>query len=282
MTENKSLKHVYFHVGLPKTASTFFQRNVFPEFKDIHYIKKHDVKYKDEIIQKSDATKFLLSKEIDPEKESGLKKIKDVADKYSGASPILVLRKHASWLRSKYKYYIRKHGYKNFHDFFDLENDQGIVKKENLDYLHKIKILEQTYQKSPFIIFQEELRNNPFGVIDELASYLNISYNKNDIKIKDVKRSYSEKQLKLVKKFNAFYKYDHSKIKHPFAKFFYKKTGGLFLHSVAYFALLLPDFLFDNKPLIPQSTMKRINDLYKEDWDECVDYAKKTRKQLFL
>lgn len=282
MKETAKTPEVYFHVGMPKTASTFLQRNVFPKLQNIHFVKKHDFKHRDEIIRQSGQNRFLLSIELDLDGEDGLKKVKDVAAKYPDTYPVLVLRKHGSWLRSKYKYYLRKHGFRDFHSYFDMKNDEGVLKMKHLLFYPKIELLEQYFKHPPLVLFQEELKNDPFGAIDQVSDFVSAEYAKEDIKISTVKQSYSEKQLKLVRKFNKIYKYDHSHIKSPVWKFIYKKAGGLFLHSVAYLALILPGFMLNKDPLISKKTIQKVNDLYAEDWNKCVEYAKNNRKKVFL
>lgn len=273
---------IYFHVGLPKTASTFLQRKVFPAFQDLHYIKKHDFKHRDTIIGKNPGQRFLLSSEIDIGTHSNLGKIKDVATKYPDTTPIIFLRKHGSWLRSKYKYYIRKHGGNDFEHFFDFDKNNGIFKHENLYFFDKIRILEEIFNNKPLVFFQEELKVAPYEVIDQLAEALNVSYNKKDINISEIKTSYSDKQLKLLKKFNRRYIFNKNKIKPGFRRFAYKKFSDLLLHSVAYLAFLIPKAIMDNKPLIPKGALEKVNDYYNQDWNRCVNYAFTRRGKIYL
>ena len=52
---------IYFHVGMPRTASTFLQYKVFPVLEGIKYIKKHNFKKHNKIISEASFDKFLLS-----------------------------------------------------------------------------------------------------------------------------------------------------------------------------------------------------------------------------
>lgn len=275
-------KEIYFHVGLHKTASTFLQENVFPYFKDIQFIKKHNFRNRDEIIEKSDNIKFLISREMEPEKEKDMIRIQDIAIKYPDTRLILILRNHAGMIKSKYKYYLRKHGYKHFDDFFDLQNDTGIIKKENLDYGNKIQILKKYFTCPVFVMFQEEFINNPFAAIDQLAEYIHTEYNKKDIQLSRKNASFSEKQLKLIRKFNKLSPHDHSRIQSPFLRFGYRKFGDGLLYLVAYSAKVLPERLVGQESLIPDSKLHEINEFYKEDWNSCLRYAQLLRNQLYV
>lgn len=273
-------KKIFFHVGLPKTASTFLQRNVFPKFKDIQFIKKHDFKYRDRIIEQSDHSKILMSIELNPDVKSGMDKLKDVAQKYPYTHPIIVLRKHGAWLKSKYKYYLRKHGSQKFSQYFDL-NGAGILKMKNLRFYPKIKLLEDLFDYKPLVLFQEELKQNPLASIDLLADYMGTEYNKKDIRVRTVKKSYSTKQLMTIRRFNKLYQYDHSNINSKTGRFLYKKFSGLLLHSIAFFSFLLPNKTTGKEALIPSQKIKQVNEAYRADWEKCLNYARQQRELLF-
>lgn len=275
-------KKVFFHVGLPKTASTFLQVKVFPKFEGIKYIKKHDFKKKDQIIKNSGFNRILLSVELDLDIDAGKNKAKDVAANYPNSFAIVVLRKHGSWLKSKYKYYLRKHGTRTFQEYYHPNRQETILSDKNLRFYPKIKFLEETFQKPPLVLFQEELKNEPYKVIDLIASYIGANYSRKDIKIKTVKKAYSEKQLKLVRKFNRLYKFDKTGIHSKAGKFMYKKFSAFLLHSVAYLGVLYPGKLVDKQALIPSETIKKVNNAFSEDWQMCMEYSMKQRKEIYL
>jgi len=273
-------KNIFFHVGLPKTGSTFLQRNVFPKFNGIRFIKKHDFKHRDRIIEQSTHDKILMSIEINPDVQSGLEKLQDVSQKYPHTHTIIVLRQQGSWLKSKYKYYLRKHGTRSFDRYFDI-NGTGILEPKNLLFYPKIKLLEYLFEPTPLVIFQEELKQNPYATIDMLADYMGVTCDKNDIRIQTVKKSYTPKQLKNVRRFNRWYQYDHSHITSKTKKFLYKKFSGLLLHSIAFMGSIIPDKQEDKETLIPHKKIEEVNEAYRGDWERCLDYARSQRKLLF-
>ena len=276
---NASDKTIFFHVGMPKTASTFLQRNVFPKFDGIHFVKKHDFKHRDRIIPHSSHDRILLSIELNLDSKGGISKVKDVAEKYPNTHPIIVLRKHGPWLRSKYKYYLRKHGDRHFEDYFNLK-DSGYLDTNNLLFFPKIRFLEEQFGKRPLVLFMEELKENPYGVIDLLANHMGATYAPEQIQIETVKKSYSAKQLRVVREFNRAYRYDHSHIQNKTRKFAYKKFGGMLLHSVAYLSLLIPNSLMKSQQLIPPEKIREVEEAYENDWQQCIEYARQERKLL--
>ncbi|MCF8230715.1 MAG: hypothetical protein K9J27_00895 [Bacteroidales bacterium] len=279
MTENSRV--AYFHVGLPKTASTFLQRRVFPYFQDITYVKKHDFKRHEKVIESNNTQHVLLSVEFTPHpgNKSSEEKIGKVRENFSTVYPIIVLRKHSSWLRSKYKYYIRKHGKSSFDQFIDPQTATGREIRMNLDFYTKIKHLERSFGHRPLVLFQEELKKAPLDTIRIIAGYVNVSYDETRIQLSTVKKSYSEHQLKWVRKFNRFYVYQPQKIKITFLKKLYKKISQLFLHTVAYTANFLPEAEPDSA-FIPNQELKQIDEEYHDDWNKCIAYARETRQLL--
>ena len=277
--EKNNEKQVFFHVGMPKTASTFLQNIVFPNYQDILFIKKRNFNKHHKIIDNTQSDKILLSNEINVDKANGYNKIKTIARSYPGTIPIIVLRKHSSWVRSKYKYYIRKHGGLPFDKYLDLENDQGKIKYQNLNYINKIKILEDTFNTRPLIFFQEELKQNPEQFIAQLAEFLQVRYNLDDIKFGTVNKAFNEKQLKYIRRFNNWYNYNDS-ISPKWAKFAYKKLSALLLHTVAFAGSYLP-VPSDNEPLMPEPDLQMIDQEFQSDWEQAIEYAKQDRTLLF-
>lgn len=278
MTGGEQNKAIFFHVGLPKTASTFMQRNVFPFFKGIKFVKKHDFKNRDRIISKTRFSTVLLSIELDLDGPSGYEKMVNVAEKYPGTKPIIVFRKHGSWVGSKYKYYLRKHGTASFSEYFNPDTKTGVLSEQSLQFFKKIELLEEKYGQKPLVMFQEEFQRHPMEAIKILADYVGASYDEKDIKIATVKKSYSEHSLYYVRKLNRWYKYDHSGLKIRLFRELYKKFSGGILHLTAYVAGWLEPGKDKSKKVLPKAIITKINKEYETDWQSCIEYAAKTRK----
>lgn len=271
-------KRVFFHVGMPKTASTFLQRNVFPHFRDVHFIKKHDFKHHKRFILQTTKDKVLLSTELDLHRERSVRKIRDIASAYPGTQPVIVLRRHSSWLKSKYKYYLRKHGTYSFWEYFG-PHEEGIINHKALRYYDKLKLLESTYEKRPLVFFQEELKADARAFIAQLAEMLGTAYDDRAISIKTVKGSYSEHQLKHVRRFNRRYKFRKPDGMPKIKKFAYRKFSALLLHTVAFLGKFLPDPMHGD-PLIPQASLKAVDEQFRYDWLQCLEYAAQDRTLL--
>ncbi len=276
---SKGVPDIYFHVGLPKTATTFLQRKFFPHLKGIHFTKKHHFKYHERIIKETQSDSFLFSCEYD----RGMEKVLlDFSAKYPEAKIIISFRRHDKWISSKYKYDIRKSGYKKFEEFFSLDKKDCLWKEEDLYFMNYIKLIEKYFKNPPLIIFQDELKNKPYMVFDRISNYLNASYEKEDIKLATVKKAYDDKQLYIVRGFNKIVKHNSNLFKKGFIRKFHKKSHAFFLHLTAAIAKLIPNALVPSDKLIPSEELKRIKNFYHDDWEKCYEYAygKKIERQL--
>lgn len=266
-------KKIIFHVGLPRTASTFLQCRVFPAFKGITYVKKRDFKKHDRFIAEADKP-VLLTTEMDIGKgKPNSRGLYTIAEKYPDTRIILVLRRHDKWIASKYKYHIRKNGTMDFHAFFNVEPNNGFFRREHLRYTNIIDTIESLFTSRPLVIFQEELKNAPEEIIRLMASYCDADVNVSDVKMNVVNYSFSEKQLHLLLRFNRRFSFDknkHGKLR--------KKIRAAMIHTLAFFGQFLPVKKQENTPVVPSEQLKHIMEAFSDDWEACVEYASQDRK----
>lgn len=272
-------REVYFHVGLPKTASTFLQRRVFPYLKGICYYKKHDFKKHLKKLNACSESRILLSYEFNPHPgdRDGEAYLEFVSNAHEKVFPIIVFRKHSSWLSSRYKYRIRKHGTHTLEQFLDEQTPVGKQTRSFLKYHDKIVFLEKKFGNAPLVLFQEEIKHHPFEVIKTIARHTGASFNEKDIEVGVVKKAYPEKSLKWVLRFNRSYKYAPGTVRPRFLRKLYKKISQLLLHTFAFAGKFLPDPQ-PGQPLIEKDVLNRIDREYADDWEKCKAYARKQRK----
>lgn len=266
-------QEIFFHVGLPKTASTYLQRRVFPKFKGIHYIKKHDFNKHDKIIARSKMP-LLFSTEMDLGiGKSRAKKAYDFAEKYPDTKVILVLRHHEKWIASKYKYYIRKNGTLTFREFFNIyKNNKSLLLHEQLEYRKIISLLESLYNHKPMVMFQEEFKNDPEQSLSYLAQYCNAEIDYATVNKSRINTSFNKKQLHILYAFNNKFVFDnhkHNKLT--------KKLRAFVTISLAFFSnIVVSESRYPN-PLIPEEDLEKIKKTYEKDWQYCLDYAAQHR-----
>ena len=270
---------IFFHVGLPKTASTFLQRSIFPKLEGIEFVKKHAFKHYQKKVSKSRAEKILFSTELNIGKARTDRKIQRFAGSFPDATPIIVLRRHDRWIRSKYKQHIRKHGWLHFHQFFNM-HDTGKVKMSELNYMDKIRFLNRQFNNPAIVLFQEELLSDPWQLIDRLARLMDTTYSRESISTKRVKPSYSTKQLLVMRTFNERMKLkDPPEDQHKIVRQTRKKFHAFLLHSVAYLSYLWPrKWMKQSGELIPGGKLEAIRQYYETDWQQTIAYAHSQRK----
>ncbi len=257
-------KEIFFHVGLSKTASTYLQNKFFNKLRGINYIGNHNYKNYKKIIDSSDEKKILVSREFDRQFNEQLQKF---AKYYPQAKIIMVLRRQDSWIASQYRRFVKNGGTKDFKYFFDVKNDNGLWKLKEAYFFDKIKFVEKLFKNKPLILLHKELKTNPFVFFDRIAEYTNTDYDKNRISLKFKHKSYSEKQLKFLKKTCKIFKRDFRHKNRVLSK-----LRWFLCHLFLYFALILPEFLFSKEPLINPEELKQVREYFAEDWKKCKNY----------
>ena len=273
MAENKEFE-IFFHVGLGKTASTYLQYKVFPKFTGVHYIQRTQYKNVDKIIANSNSNKYFVSNEFD---RQYFKELKKISTTYPEAKIIIILRRHASWMASQYRRKV-KNGYPfSFTQYFDVENDKGLWNRDEADYFKKIEFAEERLFSKPLVLFYEDMRKDPLDFFRRIAEFIGAYFDSTQISLAAKHKSYSEKQLKVVRKiYKKIYKGEKEGIKN----IFFKRMHHYFIvapvrYSLLFFAKFVPDSKVSEESLILQQDMKKVDDYFENDWKKCIEYAKK-------
>ncbi len=275
-------KEIYFHVGLAKTGSTFLQKNFFPYLKNIKYINTHDYVNCIDIINKTNYKSYLISRELDKQFEREIKKF---ISYFPYTKIIVVFRRQDKWIASQYKRSVKNGWYWDFKNYYNINNN-GIWKNSDLTYMNKLKIIKKYSKSKPLILKFEELKKNPFNYLNKISNYTDSKYLKTQILLKNVHKSYSEKQLIFLKKFCKIFKktppkyYDYqeitldktisntNRIKH----WLYYRPWWLLFHLVMYTSLLIPKSLIVKNSLINKNDLAEIKKKFKEDWKKVFEY----------
>ncbi len=270
-------KQLFFHVGLAKTGSTYLQHKVFPKFENIKYIQTghyHNFAYVD-IIKKSNERVFLTSREFDRQFETELKKIHT---KFPDAKIIMVLRQHGGWLASQYRRSV-KNGYgKTIEHYFNTQNTGEHWNISELNFYDKIQFAENLFKSKPLVLIYKDMKKSPYHFFDIIANFTGATYQKDKIDLSSKHKSYSEKQLKFIRKYNPYLfkpQFDYSK--NRTIRQMQRMGRMLPRYLILYFAKLIPDRLYQKEPLIPKAYLDEIDAFFKDDWEKCLDYAKNNR-----
>ena len=264
-------KNIYFHVGLAKTGSTFLQNNFFPKLKNIKYISTHKYRRCIDIINNTNYDSYLISREFDRQLEGEVKKI---LNHFPETKIIIVFREHKKWISSQFKRFSKNGYHFKFEDFYNNANS-GYWKNEDMIYIDKINIIKKYSKYDPLVLNFDELKINPHSYLTKISEYTKSNYNKSNISLNVVHKSYSEKQLIFLKGFCRIFKpnppkyYADNKLKH----WLYFRPWWLLFHLVMYVAYFLPKNMIVKKPLIDNNYLKKTMKKYKSDWDEILKYT---------
>ena len=264
-------KNIYFHVGLAKTGSTFLQNNFFPKLQNIKYISTHKYRRCIDIINNTNYDSYLISREFDRQLEGEVKKI---LNHFPETKIIIVFREHKKWISSQFKRFSKNGYHFKFENFYNNANS-GYWKNEDMIYIDKINIIKKYSKHEPLVLNFDELKINPHSYLTKISEYTKSNYNKSNISLNVVHKSYSEKQLIFLKGFCRIFKsnppkyYADNKLKH----WLYFRPWWLLFHLVMYVAYFLPKNMIVKKPLIDNNYLGKTMKKYKSDWDEILKYT---------
>lgn len=268
----KKEAEVYFHLGMSKVASTYFQELVFPNLADVNYFPKHRFKRFKNLSPAEREGKLLFSSEKD---KRIVEAVEEIVAVFPDARIILFVRRHDDWLLSRYKYRIRKNGGEHFSEFFDLETDSGLWKKDTLLYRNKIEAIEKLCTSRPLILSYDLLKKSPGEFIGKLTSFMGTSLKAPLRKKRSINTAFNEKQLIFLRRFNRFYPYRQHHFRNKNCNKIYEKYRQFLLHAVAFLLHLVPGFLVRNKTLLDEAdkiSLTRIREYYADDWKFCKEY----------
>ncbi len=271
----KDYFEIFFHLGLPKVASTYLQKNIFPFLTDVTFFPKHQYKKYININQTGLKGKYLFSSE--KLKRLG-EEVENITKIYPSAKIILIFRRHDDWLKSRYKYHIRKNGHETFNEFFNLEQNNGLWKKEDLIYQDKVKLIESLCNEKPLVLTFDQLKNNPDAFVNRILQYLDTGLKPKAKKNKRVNKAFKEKQLIILRKYNSIYPYKPSRSKIKILRRIHVKYRQFLLHIVAFFSQLVPGSLVAEKKLLTTKnieTLREAKKYYANDWEFIKNYSSK-------
>lgn len=274
----KDHPEIFFHVGLGKVASTYLQYKFFPKLIGVHYVQRTRYRLFASIIPKVNSPKVLFSREMDQQLEREVLKFSSL---YPDTKTILLLRRHDSWIASQYRRYVKNGGPKSFDEFFDIEKNEGLWKHSDVGFFSKIQILEKHFNHKPLVLFHDQLKKDPHAFFSRIADYIGASYNKEDISLAAIHKSYNQKQLKVIFQFSQhFFKKEPVWSDNLVINWFQRRSRLLACYLILYPALLVPKSWVSSDPLIPEDRMKKIREAFEEDWQKCLAYADKNTEKI--
>ena len=195
---NKKNVRLIIHVGFPKTGTTFLQKNVFPNIKNVNFIRRPNFEIKImpnkvNIISDESLCRF----PIDDNKVDGFTVAQYLKTLFPNAKIIVGIRDKKSYSISLYNQYV-KEGYAYSYDRWYKETNM-----DNFDFKPYINYLKNLFS-DVYVYNFEDLKSDTMKLIKKLCVFIEVDVP--EFNNKTVNPSLTEKQLILTRFFNKFFK----------------------------------------------------------------------------
>ncbi len=219
---------------------------------------------------------YVLSRENDRQLEREVKKF---ATHFTNVKPILIFRRHGSWIASQYRRFVKNGLSISFEEFVDIDNNMGYWDKGELDFFVKIQIVEKHFDHKPLILFHEELKADARKFFDRLAEYCRATYHFEEIDTRPTHKSYNENQLKFMRGLGKYVlPYGRSYSSNKVVSSLQRWWRMLIKYPILFVGGILPGFVFGKKEFASKEYMARIDEMWAEDWRRVEEYAKANNK----
>lgn len=278
-------RQTFFHVGYARAASTFLQKAVFPALTGLQYIPRNRFRVREREKKRFKEQKILMSREAGKHIYT---RCDDVV-KVFNSRIIISLRRQDTLAASNYRLHAKKGHTVRFQNYLDLENDSGLWKKEDFEYMRLIRYVEEAYGHKPLVLIFEDYINDPDFYLDSLCTWLDCGIDKSKIGKDVVHKSYTDKQLRLRRQVADWFAdkdSDQERLKNKtpqgdsVANFIRYRallwSSALFMR----FANLAPESWLSDEPLIEQQRLDQVREFYADDWQQCYDYVAKQSEEL--
>tara|TARA_B100000965_G_scaffold386741_1_gene389291 strand:+ start:4176 stop:4982 length:807 start_codon:yes stop_codon:yes gene_type:complete len=262
----------YLHVGLPRTGTTFLQNSIFNNINDINFTLKPDLnnfKIKNNQINLI-SDEGLLGNVWGNNRFISVEKI---YKEYPEAKIIIGFRKHHKWVQSMYSLYLKRGGSLKVNEFLDLEFNNGVLDKKQLDFSSLLKEIKNKFKYKPFVYFLEEIESKDNRLVSDLSNYLGIDIDSKKFNYTVKNKGLNSMQKELCRRINSFFISN------------YNKNGYVKLSMINKFNLYPIKFssLFYNNCNSKTSNRDKIfydkiKKIYKNDWDSLLSSVSKIRK----
>lgn len=174
----------FFHIGFPKTGSTYLQKSIFPQFKDTSFfgrsmnIKKNIDKYnfqKNILISDESIGGGAFEGNWAEQFYENMLKLKNM---YPNGAIILCVREQTDLISSIYNQYIQQGGTYSFKKLWN----SSIFKLHDFLFKYRINVIRSIFSDL-LIIDYDQLLLEPLNVFNRLIYFMGIDCNVNDLNI---------------------------------------------------------------------------------------------------
>jgi hypothetical protein len=248
-----------------KTGTTFLQQNVFPKFEGITYLRDPVI---DQFLRLDDDRNYLASNErlagpLWGTRAQSEATIRRLAEMFPDAKILISFRPHHRFIVSSYKQYLHEGGSLPFERYFDVDEDNGFMKKEQFVYKVKIDAIRRRFGSEPFVFLHDEVLHDLGGLLADFERYLGAKAPAlSEIRIEKVNRGVKFYPSRLLRRLNAL------------ERTRFNPEGRLHLNNrftralkidprriCQYWLAFLPD-----REFLTEEQRKKIADHYRDDW----------------
>lgn len=269
------MSQVIVHIGLHKTATSFLQRNVFPNLPETIYATNNEffVPWQKQVVNKNrylflsyegfsgspwqfNRPKIKRRSFISSYEEN----INALARYFPEASIIVFIREHSGWLRSLYKQYLHEGGTEHFNQFYG-----KILTPEDLAISTRIKMLREKF-KNIYVLDYQDLKNEG---LDFIIKFFQQTYNL-ELEGESLDNSnYTNKSVSGMKmEYLRRYNYIYTRHLPSFVKKMLRISG---LDPRTFFQKKLSRWHTPDSETFIQKT-NSIGDSFKADWELALKY----------
>lgn len=265
----------FLHVGVHKTATTWFQTEVYPRFEGAQYLHNPPIH---KLISLSKKGRYILCEEALLRHFFGRShhdNLPLLSKLFPEAQIILSLRKQSSWLKSAYSYYIKKGGILDFEDFFDIKHNSGIIKRNDLFFREIIEDVNSAFSDArAWVILFDHIQRQPSLTVRNLARRMGCYVDLSSLDFTPRNSSISSRAGQLLLQVNPYIKSGYNpQGSLPLRKPWLKKLG-LLPEQLVQFPIAAR--LGSAEPLVDPDILDHVDQIYADDWAWCMSYALNT------
>lgn len=208
---------ITFHIGLPKTATTFLQKEVFPRWPGISFSQNYGAE-EERRLREGEAV--LVSDEAysgrpwgrrnghgETWRDDRRRELRTLAERVPQAKIMLCLRKHESLILSLYRQYLHEGGTQPLSGFWGGERRKGVLCAEDLRFSDYVDEVNDAFAGRVFVFTFGEIVGNLNSLLGEMALFLgNEAPNTNMIRISRRNEGVRAIQASILRRLNALTK----------------------------------------------------------------------------
>lgn len=266
---------LYIHIGMHKTGTTYFQKQILPYIKGATYISRAHI---NRFLGLDRDKKYVISNESLSGWAWGADRrlfIEDLAHMFPYANIMMCFREPEDWLASVYNEYVKWGGTLPVDMFLDLENDQGIIKQSELYFSELLNAVLENFENKPYVFLYKELREDPEKLFANIEKYMGCKFKLGDSKNKKRNVGLTARQISFLQMINGISRSEFN----PDGKLrlrnrYFKKVG---LDPVSLTKKLRPFLKSGTIRVMHPEFFKLIENKYANDWEKITDYVKRSR-----